>query len=202
MNVAGVVVAAGTGSRFGRPKHTLLISGRPLWVHAAEALVIGGCVSVVVVGDVPDGIPGGERRRDSVLAGLEALGVDVTHVLVHDAARPAASPELVGRVIQRLATGDADAVVPAIPLTDTIKRVSGDRVVITESRDELVAVQTPQGFALEVLRAAHAADEADATDDAALVERAGGTVVTVPGEPGNIKITYPWDYQAVKEAME
>lgn len=194
MTLYGVVVAAGRGERFGGPKAAVLLGGVPLWKRAAECLLAGGVGSVVVVGDVPGGIPGGRRRRDSVAVGLAALPGDATHVLVHDAARALATPALVRAVSARLAAGDADGVVPAIPVADTLKRVEGERVVATVPRSGLMAVQTPQGFLVAALRAAHAGDDDDdATDDAQLVERHGGTVVVVPGEPANLKITYPED---------
>lgn len=193
MNLYGIVVAAGRGERFGGPKAVVLLGGVPLWVRAVTSLREAGAGTVIVVGDVPGGIPGGERRRDSVVAGLAALGGDATHVLVHDAARPLASASLGRAVVARLETGGVDGVVPGIPIADTLKRVEGDRVVTTVSRVGLIAVQTPQGFVVDALRAAHRADDEDATDDAQLVERNGGTVVFVPGESSNLKITRPED---------
>lgn len=196
----GIVVAAGSGERFGRPKALVELAGIPLWQRARDALVAGGCSEVVVVGDVPGGVPGGSRRRDSVAAGLAQAPPGTTHVLVHDAARPLASPDLVAAVIDRLRVGDVAAVVPAIAVRDTIKRVDGDRVVGTVDRSDLVVVQTPQGFEIAALRAAHAVDDADASDDALLVERAGGEVAVVAGEAENLKITYPGDL-AVARAL-
>ncbi|HAX82210.1 MAG TPA: 2-C-methyl-D-erythritol 4-phosphate cytidylyltransferase [Actinobacteria bacterium] len=200
MNLYGIVVAAGRGERFGVPKAGLVVQGLSLWQWAVAALEAAGAAGVIVVGEVPGGIPGGARRRDSVAAGMAALPPDATHVLIHDAARPLATPALATAVIVRLAVGDVDGVVPALPLGDTIKRVEGERVVETIQRTGLVAVQTPQGFRLEALRAAHAADADDATDDAQLVERHGGSVVYVPGESTNLKITYPEDL-ALAEAL-
>lgn len=198
MNVHGIVVAAGSGERFGAPKGAVVLAGRPLWEWGRDSLLAGGVASVVVVG--PGGLEGGRRRRDSVARGLAAVPGEATHVLVHDAARPLAGPTLVRRVIDRLAAGDVDGVVPALPVRDTIKRVVGESVAETVERSALVAVQTPQGFVLDSLRAAHAADDDDASDDALLVERWGGTVVTVAGEEGNMKITYPGDL-AIAEAL-
>ncbi|HLE38725.1 MAG TPA: 2-C-methyl-D-erythritol 4-phosphate cytidylyltransferase [Acidimicrobiia bacterium] len=200
MNLFGIVVAAGRGERFGGPKAGLVLGGVPLWKWAADALIGGGAIAVVVVGPVPGGIPGGLRRRDSVAAGLAALPAEATHVLVHDAARPLATAGLVRAVAARLAVGDVDAVIPAIAVGDTLKRIAGERVVETVSRDGLVAVQTPQGFSVAVLRAAHTADDEEATDDAQLVERHGGSVVVVAGESGNLKITHPEDL-ALAEAL-
>jgi 2-C-methyl-D-erythritol 4-phosphate cytidylyltransferase len=189
----GIVVAAGAGRRFGGPKHTVELLGKPLYEWAVACLLGAGCAGVVVVGDVPGGVPGGARRRDSVAAGLAALPGDAEYVLVHDAARPLASVELARAVAARLEKGGAGGVVPAIQVRDTVKRVAGDAIVETLERDDLVTVQTPQGFVVADLKAAHGADDEDATDDAALLERVGGTVVTVPGEAANIKVTYPED---------
>jgi len=193
-------VAAGSGDRFGRPKSSIDLSGRPMWRWAFDALESGGCDDVVVVGDVPGGVPGGVRRRDSVAAGLALAPAGTTYVLVHDAARPLASGDLVRRVIERLRVGDVGAVVPSIAVRDTLKHVSGEAVDRTIDRADLVVAQTPQGFTLEALVRGHSDDDADATDDAALVERSGGSVVIVPGEDHNLKVTYPGDL-AVAEAL-
>jgi 2-C-methyl-D-erythritol 4-phosphate cytidylyltransferase/2-C-methyl-D-erythritol 2,4-cyclodiphosphate synthase len=151
---------------------------------------------VVVVGDVPDGVPGGPRRRDSVAAGLHALGGRADRVLIHDAVRPLASPELARRIVERLAEGDVDGVVPAVPVRDTLKRVGGGMVYETVDREGLMAVQTPQGFAVAALLAAQALD-GDATDEAVLLERAGGKVAIVAGETANLKVTFPGDLALV-----
>lgn len=200
MTAFGIVVAAGSGERFGRPKALLELAGIPLWKRARDVLLAGGCGSAVVVGDVPDGVPGGSRRRDSVAAGLAHAPPGTRYVLVHDAARPLATADLVAAVISRLAVGDVAGVVPAVAVRDTIKRVTGDTVTATVDRSDLVIVQTPQGFDLETLRAAHAADDEDASDDAVLVERLGGAVAVIAGEAENLKITYPGDL-AVAEAL-
>ena len=137
-------------------------------------------------------VAGGATRSDSVRAGLAAVPSAATIVCVHDAARPLATPELFAAVIDAV-RGGADAVVPAVAVTDTIKVVDGDGAVVdTPDRATLVAVQTPQAFRADALRRAHAGG-GDGTDDAALVERLGGRVVTVPGEPWNRKITDPDD---------
>jgi len=193
VTVHAILVAAGRGERFGGPKHAALLRGRPLWEWAEEALRHGGVVGVVVVGDLPGGIPGGARRRDSVRAGLDALPAAASHVLVHDAARPLASPDLVRRVIDRLLTGGVDAVVPVVPVRDTLKRVGDGWVVETIERRGLAGAQTPQGFKVAVLRAAQEAGDDDAGDDALLVERLGGSVACVEGEVSNLKVTYPGD---------
>ena len=124
-------------------------------------------------------------------SGLAAVPAGAEIVVVHDAARPLAGPELFARVVAAVVAG-ADAAVPGVALSDTVKRVDGDRVVGTVDRNGLVAVQTPQAFRADVLRQAHA-DDAEATDDAALVEAGGATVVVVDGDPRNLKLTSPDD---------
>ena len=132
-------------------------------------------------------VAGGERRSDSVRRGLDAVPDDCDIVVVHDGARPLASADLFEAVIEAVLAG-ADAAIPGVAVTDTIKRVDDGCVVDTLDRDDLVAVQTPQAFRAEVLRRAHDGGP-DATDDAALVEAVGGTVVVVEGDPANLKIT-------------
>ena len=164
---------------------------------AAAASSCDGVVVVLPPGCAWDGppvevaAPGGASRSESVRAGLAAVPATAGIVVVHDAARPLASPALFAAVVAAVRAG-ADGAVPGLPVVDTLKRVDGERVVETVPRQTLVAVQTPQAFRAGALRAAHAAD-ADATDDAALVEAAGGTVVVVPGEPDNLKVTTPHD---------
>ncbi len=202
MRTWGIVVAAGSGSRFGGPKHVLELDGRPLWVWARDALLEGGVDEVTVVGPVPGGVAGGTRRQDSVAAGLAEVPAGIEVIAVHDAARPLASSGLVGRLLEALDAGDAHGVVPAVPVSDTIKVVDADRIVSTLDRHSLVAVQTPQVFRAEWLRRAHGSAAGDATDDAAMVEAIGGTVITVPGEPAALKITYPGDVRAAVQHLE
>ena len=208
MDVWGIVVAAGAGRRFGRAKQFEALGDRRLVDRAVETALLG-CDEIVLV--LPAGaewagpavhtvVAGGVTRSDSVRAGLGAVPGHVAVVVVHDAARPLASPQLFEAVIAEIAAG-ADAAVPGVPVTDTIKRVDGLRVVETVARDTVVAVQTPQAFAASALRAAHAAG-GEATDDAALVEAAGGRVVVVPGEPHNLKITAPRDLALALTWME
>jgi 2-C-methyl-D-erythritol 4-phosphate cytidylyltransferase len=195
MPVWGIVVAAGRGSRFGAPKQFLALNGVRL-VDRAVTTASAACDHVVVV--LPPGEPwagppvtvtavGGETRSDSVRSGLASVASDADVVVVHDAARPLATARLFAAVVDAVRAG-ADAAVPGISLSDTVKRVDGDRVVETVERDDLVAVQTPQAFRAAALRAAHARG-GDATDDAALVEQSGGVVVVVAGDRRNIKIT-------------
>jgi 2-C-methyl-D-erythritol 4-phosphate cytidylyltransferase len=193
--VGAVVVAAGRGDRFGAPKQFLVLAGTRVVDRAVAACAAVSDEVVVVLppNTAWDGPPvaaavtGGATRSASVRAGLGALRSDPDIVLVHDAARPLATRAVFDAVIDAVVAG-ADAAVPGVAVVDTLKRVDGDRVVETVDRDVLVAVQTPQAFRAEVLRAAHAADR-DATDDAALVEAAGGIVVCVPGDPTNFKVT-------------
>lgn len=148
----------------------------------------------LVAGKVAAAVTGGSTRAASVAAGLGAVPDEADLILVHDAARPFATPELVSRVLEAL--GHADGAVPGVPVTDTVKRVSGGLVVETPDRSQLVAVQTPQGFRADVLRRAHAQTVevlAAATDCASLVEAAGGTVAVVEGDPANLKVTTPAD---------
>jgi len=197
----GILVAAGAGTRFGGPKQDALLGGVPLWSWALEALRAGGVDEVVVVGTPPGAIAGGASRRESVAAGLTEVPDQVDLVLVHDAARPLLSPVLVSSVLARLRLGDVDGVVPAVAVRDTLKVVQDGRIIRTVDRSRLVAVQTPQGFRADALRAAHARpDDEDVTDDAGLVEAMGGLVVTVPGDPRNIKVTFPEDL-ALAEAL-
>jgi 2-C-methyl-D-erythritol 4-phosphate cytidylyltransferase len=203
MPVWGIVVAGGHGARFGSPKQfEPLGAARPTLVERAVTTTAAACDRVVVVlppgrewsgAPVDAAVPGGARRSDSVRAGLAAVSDDADVIVVHDAARPLASVGLFRAVIDAVRSG-ADGAVPALALSDTVKRVEGDRVVETVARDGLATVQTPQAFAAAVLRAAHATGR-DATDDSALVEAAGGAVVVVPGEPENLKVTTPADLE-------
>jgi len=196
------VLAAGSSSRFGRviPKQYETLQGRRVidWSldHARGAT--DGVVLVVSPERADDPEPaadvtvvGGRHRADSVRAGLAAVPDDAEVIVVHDAARPLAGAGLFAAVIGAVRAGAA-AAIPGLPVTDTIKRVIDGRVAETLDRSELVAVQTPQAFRADLLRWAHASG-ADATDDAALVEAAGGEVLVVPGEPTNLKITYAHD---------
>ncbi|GGB43663.1 hypothetical protein GCM10011492_38350 [Flexivirga endophytica] len=145
-------------------------------------------------------IPGGAERTDSVAAGLAALPREVDIVLVHDAARALAPPALFGAVAAAVAAG-ADAVVPGLPVSDTIKQIDGTaRVVRTPDRSSLRAVQTPQGFRRAALQAAHTRG-GDATDDAMLIERAGGTVQVIDGDPLAMKVTLPPDIEAAERML-
>jgi 2-C-methyl-D-erythritol 4-phosphate cytidylyltransferase/2-C-methyl-D-erythritol 2,4-cyclodiphosphate synthase len=200
--VWAVVVAAGEGRRFGGPKQYAPLGGRRVldWSLAAARAACDGVVLVVPPdrASAPEPgadavVAGGPSRSASVRAGLAAVPADAEVVVVHDAARPYATPALFSAVIEAVRAG-ADGAVPGVAPPDTVKHVAGGVVTATLPRDELVAVQTPQAFAAAALRAAHAGG-GDATDDAALVEAAGGRVVVVPGDPRNRKITTPEDLQ-------
>jgi 2-C-methyl-D-erythritol 4-phosphate cytidylyltransferase len=198
--VWAVVVAAGSGSRYGGSKQYERLHGRTVleWSVAAARSVCAGVVVVLPPADVsqwvPDGsvaVAGGTTRSASVRAGLTAVPADAEVIVVHDAARPLAGRALWNAAVAAVRAG-ADGAICAVPVTDTVKRVDGAVVVETIDRAELVSVQTPQAFRAAALRAAHA-DGDDASDDAALVERAGGRVVIVPGSPDNLKITHAHD---------
>ena len=190
-----VVVGAGRGSRFGGLKQYEEIGGsRIIDRSVSMARSAGSQVIVVVPGDDAEregGVAGGESRAASVRAGLAAVPAEAGIICVHDAARPFATVELFERVIAAVRAG-ADAAVPGVPVSDTIKvvrTVDGElEVSSTPDRSTLIAVQTPQAFRADVLRAAHAGG-AEGTDDASLVEIAGGRVVIVEGEATNRKIT-------------
>ena len=187
-----VVVAGGSGQRFGRPKQYELLGGRRVldWSVAAAWSASTGVVVVLPEGDAgaPGTVVGGSTRAESVRCGLAAVPDDATIICVHDAARPFAGADEFASVIAAVADG-ADGAVPGISVSDTIKVIDGDGVVMsTPARESLVAVQTPQAFRASALRRAHA-DGHEGTDDASLVERIGGRVVVVAGSTRNRKIT-------------
>ncbi|WP_420639022.1 2-C-methyl-D-erythritol 4-phosphate cytidylyltransferase [Candidatus Poriferisocius sp.] len=203
LSVWTVVVAAGSGTRFGAAKQYVELAGvRVVDRSVAHAAAVSdGVVVVVPPGDVEAEtlrsratavVAGGSSRAASVRRGLAAVPDDAAVVCVHDAARPLADRHVYERVIGEVRAGAAGAV-PVVPVTDTIRRVDGGVV----DRSTLQAVQTPQAFRAELLRAAHA-DAAEATDDAGLLEAAGHPVVTVAGHPRNIKITHPDDVAAAE----
>jgi 2-C-methyl-D-erythritol 4-phosphate cytidylyltransferase len=194
-----IVVAGGSGTRFGSTKQFELVGADRVIDLACDVARRSSDGVVVVLPSAVDverwgaehsdvAVVGGDTRSDSVRAGLSAVPAEAEIVCVHDAARPLASAELFTRVVAAVRAG-ADGAVPAVAVTDTVKVVDHDGVVVsTPERSSLVAVQTPQGFRASTLRAALAAG-ADDTDDAAAVERHGGRVVSVAGEPWNRKIT-------------
>jgi 2-C-methyl-D-erythritol 4-phosphate cytidylyltransferase len=206
-----LLVAAGSGERLGadRPKAFVVLAGRPMLEWSLDALravpeVEGIVVALPPGATAPDGtvgVPGGATRSHSVRNALAAAPEAADcRVVVHDAARPLAAPDLFSRTLAALQ--DADAAIAAAPVTDTIKQGdAGGRVVSTLERATLWAVQTPQAFRAEALR--HALDASDeilagATDDASLIERAGGTVRLVESPPENLKVTTALDLRVAE----
>jgi 2-C-methyl-D-erythritol 4-phosphate cytidylyltransferase len=202
-----LIVAAGSGERLGagRPKALVELAGRPLVQWSVEALSAVDAIERIVVALPPGAEPpagvssveGGPARSESVRLALAAAG-DGDPVVVHDAARPLVTRELTERVLAALdADVDADAAIAAAPVIDTVKRVDGDGTVTeTLERSELWAVQTPQVFrrgALERALDVSPQELARATDDAWLIERAGGKVIVVRGSEENLKVTRPFD---------
>lgn len=222
MTVVAVVPAAGRGERLGRDTRKALVPvrGVPLLKYAVRGLLASGCVDAVVVAAPPElvgaftavliefgsacrVVAGGADRTSSVRAALDSIeegSCDV--VLVHDAARAFTPPSVVRAVADAVLAG-APAVVPVLPMADTVKMVDADGVIIaTPDRSALRAVQTPQGFAEPVLRAAYAAGFEAATDDAGLVERLGEKVRTVPGHDHALKITTPFDLDIAEAIVD
>lgn len=206
-----VVVAAGRSMRFGADKPNQVLAGRRVldWSMEAASAVGDGVVVVVPAGSAEHAEPlatrvvtGSDTRSGSVRNGLAAVPADVDVIVVHDAARPLATARMFAAVVAAVLDDRGEGVaaaVCAVPVVDTLKRVAGGAVVETLVRDGLWAVQTPQAFRASALRAAHRAD-GEATDDAALIEAAGGRVVVVPGDPANLKLTHPSDL-VVAEAL-
>lgn len=210
MTTVAVVPAAGSGQRLGAgaPKAFVSLGGRPLLERAIAGLRDSGVVDSIVVA-VPPGrtdeaklvfgrdaiiVAGGADRTESVRLAL-AVVADAEYVLVHDAARALTPPSLVVRVVEALKAGHT-AVVPALPVADTIKAVDANGAVLgTPERAGLRAVQTPQGFHVDALRRAYqrAGDGSGFTDDASMVEHTGGQVQVVDGDPLAFKITTPLD---------
>ncbi len=214
MRIAAILVAAGTGSRFGAytPKQFLTLGGMPVIHHAARALLdhvgwlqpVGDAAAIAAALDGlahRPAVPGGATRQASVAAGLEALAdVAPDLVLIHDAARPLIPPGTIEAVIAALA--HASGAIPAVPVADTLKRAADGAIAETVPRAGLFRAQTPQGFRFPLLRALHrAAAGTEATDDAALLEQAGETVLLVPGSEDNIKLTYQEDAVRLERAL-
>ncbi len=216
-----LIVAGGSGERLGidRPKAFAPLGGRPLlaesvdrldrcpWIDAIVVAAPAGWEEAaillseeVVATKVVSCVTGGASRSDSARAALGDVPDDAFVILVHDAARPLVSDDVVERLLAPLAEG-YDGAVPALPLPDTLKRVSGGTVVETVSRDDLVAAQTPQAFLAVALRRAFAGDTANATDCAALVEETGGRVAVVDGDPRLLKVTTKSDLEFVEKLL-
>jgi 2-C-methyl-D-erythritol 4-phosphate cytidylyltransferase len=222
VSVWAILAAAGRGDRLGldRPKAFAPLNDRPLVAEALERLDASDWIEGIVVaappeweepcilvaeevaaGKVAATVTGGESRSESVRAALAQVPEDVTVVLVHDAARPLVTDEVIERVITGLADG-WDGAVPALPIADAVKRVEGDAVVETLDRESLVTVQTPQAFVASALRDALADPAlqqvvAKSLDCASLVEARGGRVRVVEGDPQLLKVTEPADLELV-----
>jgi 2-C-methyl-D-erythritol 4-phosphate cytidylyltransferase len=209
VSVWAVLAAAGRGERLGsdRPKAFARLGGRPLLAEPLERLEGSDWIERIVIAAPPEWeepsilvaeeiaatkvssvVTGGATRSESVRLALEDVPDDAAVVLVHDAARPLLPEAVIERVLAPLSQG-WDGVIPALPVADTVKRVEGDRVVETLTRDDLVAVQTPQAFLADVLRRAVGGDVSSATDCASLVEASGGRVTWVEGDPRLLKVT-------------
>jgi 2-C-methyl-D-erythritol 4-phosphate cytidylyltransferase/2-C-methyl-D-erythritol 2,4-cyclodiphosphate synthase len=214
MSIAAILVAAGTGSRFGAdtPKQFLTLAGKPVIRHAAEALAadasllqpVGEADAINLALDGVPGVlpvvPGGATRQDSVRAGLEALAqFEPDIVLVHDAARPFIPIGTVPALLAALR--ESPGAIPAAPVADTLKRVVRGVITETVPRAELFRAQTPQAFRFQVLLDAHRSGLVGATDDASLLEAAGLSVAVVPGSDDNIKLTYPDDLVRLERIM-
>jgi 2-C-methyl-D-erythritol 4-phosphate cytidylyltransferase len=218
LSVWAVLAAAGRGERLGsdRPKAFARLGGRPLLAESLERLENSDWIDSIVVaappeweepaillaeelgaGKVSSVVTGGASRSESVREALAEVADDAAVVLVHDAARPLVPEEVIERVLAPLSEG-WDGVVPALPLSDTVKRVEGERVVETLVRSELVAVQTPQAFIASVLREALGGDVSEASDCASLVEHRGGRVKVVTGDRRLVKVTSREDLATVE----
>jgi 2-C-methyl-D-erythritol 4-phosphate cytidylyltransferase len=220
--VWAVLAAAGRGERLGseRPKAFARLAGRPLLAESLERLEGSDWIDAIVVAAPPDWeepsilvaeeigagkvsscVTGGESRSESVRLALAEVPDDAAVVLVHDAARPLLSDLVIERVLAPLGEG-WDGAVPGLPVSDTIKRVEGERVVETLPRSELAAVQTPQAFVASALRAALSGDLAGASDCASLVEARGGRIKVVEGDRRLLKVTDAEDLALVESWIE
>ncbi|WP_342344598.1 bifunctional 2-C-methyl-D-erythritol 4-phosphate cytidylyltransferase/2-C-methyl-D-erythritol 2,4-cyclodiphosphate synthase [Vannielia litorea] len=215
-HIAALIVAAGRGTRAGGgiPKQYQSLGGMPLLSRTVAVFAAHEKVAAVVVvigeGDgplaeatLPEGVArvtGGATRGASVAAGLAALPEGVSHVLIHDGARPLVSKALISQVIQALEESQGAA--PALAVTDALWRAGDGAVTGIQPRDGLWRAQTPQGFALEAIRAAHAAFEGVAADDVEVALAAGLAVALVPGEERNIKVTHPGDFARAERILK
>ncbi len=211
MTTAAIIVAAGRGLRAGAglPKQWRPLAGRPVVAHALAAFAGMARVLVIHPDDralaesVADGaliVEGGATRAASVRAALEALaGSGVTKVLIHDAARPSASPDLIARVVAAL--DHAQGAAPALPVTDALWTGADGRVTGTRDRNGLFRAQTPQGFAFDAILAAHRAHAGEAADDVEVARAAGIDMVMVTGDEANQKLTFPGDFIRAEQAL-
>ena len=221
MTTWAVIVAAGSGDRLAadRPKAFARLGDRPLLAESLERLDRSDWIDGIVVAcpegweepaillaeelgasKVAQAVTGGASRAESVSLGVNEVPLDVAALLVHDAARPLLSEDVISRVLEPLGEG-WDGAVPALPVADTIKRVEGGKVAETIARDDLIAAQTPQAFVADVLRAALAGDIDGASDCASLVEASGGRVKVVDGDPRLLKVTNAQDLRVVETLL-
>ena len=216
MTFSGIIVAAGSGSRAGGDKQWRRLGGKPVLRWSAEALLDAGAAELIVVvapgaegraAEALNGlsgwraIAGGDARADSVQAGLAALTCAPDRpVLIHDAARPLLSAEIIARLVAAL--DDADGALPALAVADSLRRAEDRTITQAVARDDLWRAQTPQAFRRGVIESAYAAwtDAEPPTDEATVVQRAGGRVILVPGDPRLLKLTFPEDF-AMAEAL-
>jgi 2-C-methyl-D-erythritol 4-phosphate cytidylyltransferase len=217
--VTAIIIAAGEGRRFGLAKQFALLKGKTVLDWCLERFERHAAVDdiILVLGEehpsqdyhrrykkVVSVARGGDRRQDSVYSGLCCVDdLKTPIVLVHDGVRPLVGEDLIGRVIER--ASEKGAVVPVIPLEDTIKRVEGDRVIQTEDRRLLFRSQTPQGFSCSLLKEAFIRAREEGfygTDEASLVERMGREVFVIQGDPMNIKITTQDDLSVAEALIE
>ena len=214
MTTSAIIVAAGRGTRAGGeiPKQWQMLGPRSIAAHAMQPFADHpGIASLVLVvhpdepgdlwRDTPPAqiIAGGATRKASVMAGLAALPAGTTQVLIHDAARPLVSAALIDRVLAALQTHQGAA--PAVPVTDTLWHGAGDQVSGVQDRSGLYRAQTPQGFHLAPLLAAHQMHDSDATDDVGVARAAGLDVAIVAGDESNIKVTTPGDFARAARLM-
>jgi 2-C-methyl-D-erythritol 4-phosphate cytidylyltransferase len=223
VHIAALIMAAGRGQRFegGAPKQLTLVGGRPMVAWSIERFATFAEIERVVLvippaqtdawratlaepsGElVSDVVEGGQRRQESVRLGLEALPEAITHVLIHDAARPCLSTQLLAQIVEAVRRNDA--VVPAVPVVDTLAVESGATIDAIVDRTNIVSVQTPQAFEKQLVLRAHRKAYADglrSSDDGSLVRALGGKVKTIPGERTNMKITYAEDVTIAEEIL-
>lgn len=220
LKIACVITAAGTGSRFGNRngKQFITLNRKPMIRHSIERCLSRNEISELIITIESENkkqlqkliakiktttpikiVIGGATRTDSVRNALQAITTKPDRVMVHDGARPNITPALLDRLIQ--AASVSKAVIPVVPVIDTIKRVKNSHVIETVPRQELVAVQTPQVFDYEVIKRAYKLNTGAATDDAGLVEQLGITVTTISGDRNNIKLTYPEDVAQLKRFL-
>jgi 2-C-methyl-D-erythritol 4-phosphate cytidylyltransferase len=223
--ICALIVAGGSGSRMNRSrkKQYLMLDDLPIVAHtllafdrhpAVDRIVLvapkeeaGYCRDKIVATLSPDHdiriVEGGKRRQDSVANGLEALDCDDGVVLIHDGVRPFVQPSLIDACITGVR--QTGACIPAVPATDTIKKVNANNLIVdTLKREQICLAQTPQAFSIALIKNAHHLARQQgfgATDDASIAEFAGEKVVVIPGDPENLKITHPHDLLVAREIL-